>query len=396
MKKIIIIISLCMASISSYSLHANEKIVFWNGHQHAEYMVKIVEAFHKKTGFDIELHQFLSPQLRDEVLNQVNTNQLPDILYVPSDFVGLYKEIKLSSVPNEWISPKLDIRVKDSGKIDNTNYGIPLFQGNHLMLFYNRTLVSKPISSWDQLEAQRKTLPTEIQFPFTWNYREMYWLIPFMSAFDAWPIENGNITLNTPEMVDALNYYKQLALSGYVDTECDHDCSVDRFKTGKSAYMINGDWIIRDLEKEMGDKLGIAMLPRIDGKTMIPMFSSYVLAYPRLTQNSKKWNILKQFSLFAQDELAQQIIRDQAGLMPVNNDLLKLQGKVKTENEQVVIQQMQQTKTMPISNKMAITWSAMGKGFTRFMDHNYPAEKTAILMQRAADKEIKRRRKTEN
>jgi hypothetical protein len=35
----------------------------------------------------------------------------------------------------------------------------------------------------------------------------------------------------------------------------------------------------------------------------------------------------------------------------------------------------------------------MGKGFTRFMDHNYTAEKTAILMQRVADKEIKRRNK---
>jgi len=395
MKRITSVIAIYLFSFFCSVLSAEEKIVFWNGHQHAEYMVKIVDEFHKKTGIKVDLHQFLSPQLRDEVLNQANSNQLPDMLYVPSDFVGLYKEIKLASVPSDWISPKLDIRVKDSGKIDNINYGVPLFQGNHLMLFYNRALVDSPITDWAQLDNHISTLPENIQFPFTWNYREMYWLIPFMSAFGAWPIENDKISLNTPEMVDTLNYYKYLAKMGYVDTECDHNCSVDRFKTGKSAYMINGDWVIRDLENAMEDNLGIAMLPRIQGKEMVPMFSSYVLAYPGLNPNNKKFELLKQFTLFAQDKLAQQIISDQGGLMPVNNDLLTKQGNAKTENAAIVIKQMQQTRTMPISNKMAITWSAMAKGFTRFMDHNYPAEKTAILMQRVADKEIKRRSKVE-
>lgn len=393
MKKITVVTAIFTLSFFCSGLFAQQKIVFWNGHQHAEYMVKIVDEFHKKTGIEVELHQFLSPQLRDEVMNQANSNQLPDMLYVPSDFVGLYKEIKLASVPSDWISPKLDIRVKDSGKIDNMNFGVPLFQGNHLMLFYNRALVESPITDWDQLDNQISTLPENMQFPFTWNYREMYWLIPFMSAFGTWPIENHKITLNTPEMVDALNYYKHLAKMGYVDTTCDHNCSVERFKTGESAYMINGDWVIRDLQNSMGDNLGVAMLPQIEGKEMVPMFSTYVLAYPGLNSNNKKFESLKQFTLFAQDKLAQQIIRDQGGLMPVNNDLLAEQHNAKTKNAAMVLKQMQNTRTMPISNKMAITWSAMGKGFTRFMDHNYTAEKTAILMQRVADKEIKRRNK---
>lgn len=395
MKQFTFYILLCITSIFSSHLFAGDKIVFWNGHQHAEYMVKIVDEFQKKTGIEIELHQFLSDQLRDEVLAQADTDELPDLLCVPGDFVGLYKEINLTPVPDEWVSPKLDVRVKDSGKIEGINYGIPLFQGNHLMLFYNRSLVTDPIQDWDQLEAQRADLPKEMQYPFTWNYREMYWLIPFMSGFDSWPIDEDKITLNTPEMVDALNFYKSLADAGFVDTECDHNCGVNHFNAGQSAYMINGDWVLHGLEETMGDKLGIAMLPKIKGKAMTPMFSSYVLAYPALSKNSKKFEQLKKFSLFAQGKLAQEIIRDQGGLMPVNNDVLKQQSKAKTENELVVIKQMRASRTMPTSNKMAITWSAMTKGFTRFMDHGYPAEKTVILMQRAADKEIKRRSKTE-
>lgn len=395
MKQLTFYILLFITAFSSTHLLAGEKIVFWNGHQHAEYMAKLVDEFQKKTGIEVELHQFLSSQLRDEVLTQANTNELPDLLYIPGDFVGLYKEINLTPVPEDWMSSQLDVRVRDAGKIEDINYGIPLFQGNHLMLFYNRDFVNKAIQDWDQLQAQRVDFPADMKYPFTWNYREMYWLIPFMSAFDSWPIEEDKITLNMPAMVDALNFYKTLADAGFVDTECDHNCGVDRFKAGQSAYMINGDWVIRDLEKSMGDKLGIAMLPKIKGKAMIPMFSSYILAYPHLAKGSKKFELLKQFSLFAQSKFAQEIIRDQGGLMPVSNEVLKQQTKAKTENELAIMKQMLATKPMPTSNKMAIAWSAMTKGFTRFMDHNYPAEKTVILMQRVADKELKRRNKAE-
>ncbi|GLS92072.1 hypothetical protein GCM10007916_31420 [Psychromonas marina] len=372
-------------------MFAAEKIIFWNGHQHTEYMNHLVEAFEKKTGIEVELHQFLSPQLRDVIVNQANTEELPDMLYIPGDFVGLYKDIKLSPVPDEWVSSEIDVRVKDSGKVKGTNYGIPLFQGNHLMLFYNRSLVKQPILDWDQLPEQVATFSKQVTFPITWNYREMYWLIPFMSGFNAWPIDGEKITLNTPEMVDALNFYKQLTDDGLVDPDCDHDCSVTRFKAGQSAYMINGDWVIRDLEKTLGDDLGIAMLPEIKGKAMTPMFSSYVLAYPSLTQDIKKLALLKRFSLFAQDNQGQQIILKEAGLMPVNNKVLREQTGEQTENQLMVIKQMRATRTMPTTDKMAVAWSAMGKGFTRFMDHNYPAEKTVILMQRFADREVKRR-----
>ncbi len=393
---ILLIVSLVFNLSFSNQLLAAPKIIFWNGHQHADYIVKLVDEFQKLHGIEVELHQFLSPQLRDEVLTQARTNQLPDLLYIPGDFVGLYQEINLTPVPAGWMSDELDLRVRDAGKVDGNYYGVPLFQGNHLMLLYNRTLVKKPIATWEELKSQMKEFPADMQYPITWNYREMYWLIPFMSAFESWPLDGDKITLDTPQMEQALTFYKTLADDRLVDTECDHDCSVARFKAGKSAYMINGDWVIRDLEKEMGDKLGIAMLPMIAAKPMIPMFSGYVLAYPNLSENSIKFEMLKKFTQFSQSKLAQEIIQNQGGLISVNNEVLAQDTTEKSENNKAVIKQMRSTQNMPTSPNMTIAWSAMAKGFSRFMDHNYSVKKTVQLMQRVAERELKRRKRVSN
>lgn len=397
MKKSIYYVSLVFSLLLnlsfSSSLFAAQKIILWNGHQHANYMTKLVDAFQKQSGIEVELHQFLSPQLRDELLTQASTNQLPDLLYIPGDFIGLYKEINLSPVPVDWMADTLNRRVKETGKVAGHYYGVPLFQGNHLMLFYNRSLVKKPIATWHELKLQMQDFPAEMQYPITWNYREMYWLIPFMSAFSAWPLDAEQITLNTPQMQAALTFYKQFVSEGIVDSECDHDCSVRRFKSGKSAYMINGDWVVRDLQKEMGDKLGIAMLPNVGQKPMKPMFSSYVLTYPNLSEKSSKFSLLHKFTQFSQSKLAQEIIRDQGGLMPVNNDVLLQYEKEKSENSKAILQQMQSTLPMPTSPNMNIAWTAMAKGFSRFMDHHYSVEKTVELMQRVAERELKRRKR---
>jgi len=389
---VLLVVSLLFNLSFSSSLFATQKIILWNGHQHANYMTKLVDAFQKQSGIEVELHQFLSPQLRDELLTQASSNQLPDLLYIPGDFIGLYEEINLSPVPADWMADTLDLRVRETGKVAGNYYGVPLFQGNHLMLFYNRTMVKKPIATWDELKLQMQDFPAQMQYPITWNYREMYWLIPFMSAFGASPLDGARITFDTPQMEAALTFYKQLASESVVDSECDHDCSVARFKSGKSAYMINGDWVIRDLQKEMGDKLGIAMLPNIGEKPMKPMFSSYVLTYPNLSEKSSKFTMLHKFTQFAQSKQAQEIIRDQGGLMPVNNEVLLQDKKEKTENQKAILQQMQSTQPMPTSPNMNIAWTAMAKGFSRFMDHHYNVKKAVQLMQRLADRELKRRK----
>ncbi|WP_354623318.1 extracellular solute-binding protein [Psychromonas sp. MME2] len=378
----------------STHLIAASKIVFWTTQQHNDYLDNIISNFEKNHGIEIELHQFLAEDLRDEVVTLARTAELPDMLYIPSDFVGMHNEIKLSPIPSSWFSQHLSMKIRSISKINETSYGIPVFQGNHLMLFYNREMVTTPITDWQQLKEQSRSFSDQVTFPITWHYSEMYWLIPFISAYQSWPMVGDNVTLNTPGMVKALRFYQNLAKDKLVDPNCDHTCSVANFKNGQSPYLIDGDWIIHTLEKEMGNKLGIATLPKVEGQTMYPMFGSYVLAFPNLQEDSEKYKILEKFALYTQGLEAQQLVLDEGGLMPVNDKILADAYTRMNSNEKAVMEQINFTHPLPTSPNMSVAWFAMKRGFVRLMEHNYTPEQTALFMQRTASKELSRQNKT--
>lgn len=389
LKQLIIILFV----FSSFSLLASDKIVLWNAHKDSEYLEQAIADFQKETGVEVDVHQFKPSRLREELLVLTRNSDLPEILYIPADFIGMHRSIGLSKVPSDWFLPALSQGVRTMGMVNNSIYGIPLFQGNHLMLFYNKTLVNEPARTWQELLTQAESFPSRVQFPITWKFSEMFWFIPFLTAFDGWPMSGGDVTLNTPGMVEALRFYQKLYADGIVDIYCNQKCAVARFKSGKSPYLINGDWAIHILEKVMGDRLGIATLPTINGKNMLPMSSSYVLAFPALDANSKKYQQLKKFSLFMQSKETQELVQNVGGLIPVNDEVLIKPEAERTENQQAVIQQMQQTRRMPNHPNMVIAWLAMSKGFNRLIGQRYSPEKTAKYMQKLADKEVERRAK---
>ena len=215
--------------------------------------------------------------------------------------------------------------------------------------------------------------------------------MPFLTAFDGWPLLQGKITLDTEAMRNALRYYKELRDIGLVDATCNHDCSVERFKNGEAAYMINGDWIYNDLNQAMGEDLGVSVLPTIQGNTMKPMFSGYVLAFPRLFENRKNYQSIKAFSLYMQGDKAQGIIYQEGGLIPANKQVLANYQHSQSTNDQQMLLQMEQTRAMPSDKEMTIVWLALQRGFTRYMEHNYTVEQATEYMQAIADKEIEKR-----
>ncbi len=377
--------------LACLSVQAANKLTLWNAHNPSQYLDSAILKFEQNYPVSVEKNNFLSERLREEVLNQARTNTLPDILYVPSDFVGMHQLISLSPVPQGWIVDENQQRILNAGYTDGQQYGIPLFQGNHLVLYYNKSIVKQAIATWSELLEQHAALAQEGYETIVWNFAEMYWFIPFLTAFDGWPLDRGKITLNTEPMRKALRYYKELRDIGLVDPNCNHDCSVARFKSGEVAYMINGDWIYNDLSQTLGDQLGVAILPSIQGKTMKPMFSGYVLAFPRLSENSKKYQAIKAFSLYMQGDKAQDIIYQEGGLIPANGHVLSQYQHSLSANDQQMLLQMQQTKAMPSAEEMTLVWLALQRGFNRYMEHHYSVEQATEYMQSIADREIEKR-----
>ncbi|MBE8128963.1 hypothetical protein [Photobacterium damselae] len=57
----------------------------------------------KKLVYQVSVVQFDPEKIKAELLLGAQYGGLPDLILVPSDFLGLYKQMKLSSISKQWI-----------------------------------------------------------------------------------------------------------------------------------------------------------------------------------------------------------------------------------------------------------------------------------------------------
>jgi len=342
---------------------------------------KIFDDFSEKTHVQLKIKNFKNNELKSALIQGANMRQLPDIVIVPSDFVGL-SELGFSTIPESWLVPELSTESLQSAKVAGDYKGIPIIFGNHLLLYYNKSLVQTPATDWQTLIQQKQSLPENTTL-IGWNYYEMYWFIPFLGAFGEFPYVDGKVNLNTAGMKQALSWYKQLADDKIVDKLCDYECNLNAFISEQQAYTINGSWAFNHFKEKLGDNLGIAMLPQYKGKQMRPYFSSHVIAFPNhsLESSTEKKAKLKKFAEFFQQKRAQAAIWHQLKSIPTNKQIISELTNKADPNLQVIFQQLAQSEPMPNERNMAIIWEAMLKGVNRYSADIFDNHKAAEYMQ---------------
>lgn len=377
-------ITLFLVMFFSFTVNAEEKLTLWYSHQDNSFIELLVKEFQKENNINISLVQFEPEKIKAEILLGAQYGGLPDLVIFPSDFIGLHRLMKLSSIPKNWLSPELSKKAMLTAYVNDKYWGIPVIQGNNLLLYYNKKLVSQPLRTWKEIIASKQIWLDKNILPVGWNYLDMYYFIPFLSAFNGWPISDGKISLNTPEMVKALKYYRYLSEQKIINRECDYVCSQGDFIEGKEAYAINGDWAYQDLKKSMGDDLGVALLPTLNGKQMQPMSSTFLLSLPNYKNHSvDKKVLIEKFAKFIQQERIQHLIYEDTRLLPVSTKLLKEFRHQASGDDEILFKQFELSKPMPSTIKMSIAWQAMAIGFKRYED-GLSAEKTAEFMQKIA------------
>ncbi|KPA53930.1 sugar ABC transporter substrate-binding protein [Photobacterium lucens] len=383
-------IVLFLYALFSVSADAEENLTLWYSHQDNSFINLLVNEFKKENDINISLVQFDPEKIKAEILLGAQYGGLPELVIFPSDFVGLHRLMKLSRIPDDWFLSDISPSAKVTAFTDGKYWGVPVIQGNNLLLYYNKKLVPEPVKSWEALLAKKQQYIDNNILPIGWNYQDMYYFIPFLSAFNGWPITNNKITLNTPEMVAALKYYRYVSEQKMVNEQCEYTCSQADFIQGKEAYAINGDWAYQDLKNNMGDNLGVALLPTIDGKQMRSMKSTFVISLPNYSVRSKqKRKLIEQFVKFVQRPTIQKLVYEKTHLLPVSEQLLNEYKKQAKGSDKVLFEQFELSKPMPSSIKMSIAWQAIAIGFKRYED-GLSAEESAKYMQHIAIQQMRR------
>ena len=354
-----------------------------------ESLSSILRDFGKESGVKINVEFRNQGDFKSGMMEMMEMKAAPDAILMPADHAGMHRLLNYSPIDPKLFSAHIAERIWQSGVSDGVLYGAPVTQGNHLVLFYNKSLVKTPATDWAGLFAQQKTLAQQSVATIAWSYDEPYWLLPFLGAYGGWPITDGKVSLNTPAMASALAFYKNLREKNLPYPNCSYEQSVDLFKSGKVAYTINGEWVSKTFAEALGDNLGVAPLPSIEGKKLLPTFSTYILAVPNNGMSGPKRAALIQFVNYLQSPKVQRQIWEKVGAIPVENSAFAYAQQTASGHVKPLLELMLQTRSLPSDEAISFIWDAVGKGFIRYREGAMTAQESAEFMQQMAQRNIR-------
>lgn len=382
----LLVIFCSSASQSSLAAGTELHIIYTYNH---EYIGRSLRDFGASAGIPIKVEFSDQGDLKTNSLKLMELNTAPDAVVIPADHVGLYRFIKYSEVDPHLFKATIPKRIWDVGMSDGKIYGAPLIQGNHLMLYYNKSLVKEPARDWKTMFAQKTEFDAKGITTIAWSYAEAFWFLPFLGAYGGWPITDGKVELNTPAMAAALDAYKELYTKHLPYPDCSSECALDLFKSGKLAYTINGEWAGANLFKALGDNLGVSAIPMAQDKKMVSAFSTYVIAFPNNSLNGPKRAALIQLVNYLQSPKVQQQIWEQSRAIPVEATAFTYAQKNAQGYLQKTLELMVDTKPLPADQAMTFIWDAITKGTARHREGNADSKAAALYMQQLAERNIR-------
>ncbi len=384
-KQVVRLFCLVLVFLNPESFAAEKNIILWHKETGArELLESLCADFSSRYSIQVRMEYIPHDQMKQHLLKAVARKQAPDAVLVPSDFVGLYQELALAAVPLTLQHPDIEAKYLASVEHAGTYYGAPIVGGNHLLLFYNKKFVRQAAQTWEELLKQKKDIEAQGVQVIGWNYQEMYWFVPFLGAFGGWPLEGH---LDSPAMHQALVFYKSLADQGLIPHSCTYDCSLSRFVAEEFAYAINGDWAYAEIAQALGDKLGLALLPSIADKALVPMFSSHALLFPNHSLSGPKASELQQFILFMQQPENQGRWYSTTKRIPVLGKVLKDIRENADAQQQQILRQLDFAQPMPNDPVMAFVWEALRKGFLLFMTGSVDEKTASRYMQELTERQ---------
>ena len=170
--------------------------------------------------------------------------------------------------------------------------GVPISVGNHDASLQQESDKDRPQEhrrddqSWQRAHARSGQRRNTDQCGLVYNLNEPFFFAPWLGGFGGWPLDGTKPTLNTPAMVNALQFVQDLKfIHKIVPVECDYDAADALFKEGKAAMLNNGDWSLTGYQTPEVKKnvdLGVARIPLVSqtGLWPAPMTSGIYFMIP--------------------------------------------------------------------------------------------------------------------
>jgi len=334
---VLVVVTVLLAALTGGGVGAQDGVtlVLWHALQDAEAdgALAIIDAFHAANP-NVTIEPVFSPSatIQDSFVAAAGAGEGPDIMLWANDSTGNWASSNLLLDITDQIDEELQGQVADSGwgtfTFEGSIYGVPN-KAKTLALFYNKSLVLDEPETWDDVLSISEELAADglIGLGFQNGF---FHSAGFLYALGGSLMdEEGNATFGPDgEGRDAMEAYLQFHQDIYnlsLDSDStgviiDGASPLPQFQTGDVAMVYDGIWNLAQFESDLGDDLGVAIMPELDNGNVPAMFAQTTGIFPSAAMegDQAKIDAFIQFAKFVTSEAGQLIGLELAGWLPVN------------------------------------------------------------------------------
>ncbi|MFD2830423.1 sugar ABC transporter substrate-binding protein [Corticicoccus populi] len=361
-----------------------EELVIWMNDQdeQMEAINEIVEKYEEEEGISVRVEgHAMVEQLQQLSLAGPEGNG-PDLFYQPHDQIGnivaqgLAEPLDVSDdVLDRYVDAAVDA-VTYTYDDQTEIYGIPAVIETY-GIFYNESIVGEAPETMEDvlgfLEDHTDTANDE--YGFLMRPNDFYFAYPFIANYGGYIFggEPGNydvtdVGLANEGAIEGGEFYQQFFGPGKIPAGTNADIIDGLFTEGKIGSVINGPWSIPGYEEALGDDLGFAPFPMINGEpssTFVGVKSWMVSYY----SENKDW--AQDLATFITNEENQQLYYDTAGELPPHATAL---DNIEDEMYAAFAEQIEHGVPMPSSPEMAQVWEPMQNALQFLAEGQDPQE----------------------
>ncbi|MEW2074307.1 ABC transporter substrate-binding protein [Streptomyces sp. NPDC012403] len=243
----------------------------------------------KQLGVTVEQQSVPASQVMTKALRMASSKSLPDIVQFDASEMPTFADagglVDLRTLG--LATDDIPEGIVNFGSYKGTYYGAAR-SVNTLALFYNKDILDEAgvrvPTTWDELRQAAKKLTEGNRYGLALSAGGaedgVFQFTPFM-----WSNGGDETDLDSPEVVEALDYWKALLQDGSLSkstvnwTQADVN---DQFMAGNAAMMINGPWQVETLNTKKSLHWEIAQIPVPEtGADSVGPLGGAVLTVPR-------------------------------------------------------------------------------------------------------------------
>ncbi|AZK45067.1 sugar ABC transporter substrate-binding protein [Paenibacillus lentus] len=343
---------------------AGAELLVWESREEVAFTEEIARQFEEKYGVKVKIEEVAATDQVAKLTTDGPSGLGADVVIIPHDHLGntaasglilendvFAEETKKNNTEASIIGATFD------GKL----YGYPR-AAETTALFYNKSILPEPPKSFEELIDFGRTFTdkSKKKYALMWEAGNMYFNYPFIASGGGYLFgDNGtnkdDIGLAKEGVAEAMKVYQSLAeILPMNSGDINPDIKRGLFGAGDVAMDINGPWEVAGYKDALGENLGVAPLPTVNGKTAITFSGIKIYTVSSFTQYP---NAAKLYAQFATTKEAQLLLNEKIGSVPTNLEALETD---QIKNDPIVsgfAEQAKNSEPMPSIPEMANVWA---------------------------------------